>query len=389
MANRLTPAEQAAWLSASGTTVVETTDVMRALDELPAGVEHAVAVQSVSPQGDVSALSEVEVRRVLSRLAVPIGVSATGVGQAADGQIEITWAEVHEATGYSVQWALAGEDFGDRPILTGFTGARGVFLGVAGQSYRFRVRATGSVATHLPSDWSAEVGALAQNTKPAQVTGLVLSDGSGDGDITAAWSAAARADSYALRYRVQGTTEWTEVGVGTARAHTITGVLGSTYELQARAERDFAPNGDWSGVVSLRATARPLPAPAAPTLAAGDLDGEIDVTWTASTGASGYKWAYRAGTGAWTQATVTGTSASFTGTAGTTYEVRVLATKTHAADSAWSASASREARNLAPATPSSMRLATSTTVDRRIEVTWAAATRATGYTVRYRTGTGA
>ena len=110
---------------------------------------------------------------------------------------------------------------------------------------------------------------------------------------------------------------------------------------------------------------------------------QLTVTWTAVTGASGYKVQWKSGSQVYNntrQATPTGTSHTITGlTGGTQYTLRVSATKTKAPDNF-----SREA--MGTPGPGQVMGVTVTPENRQLGVTWTAVTGASGYQVQWKSG---
>ena len=111
------------------------------------------------------------------------------------------------------------------------------------------------------------------------------------------------------------------------------------------------------------------------------------VSWTASANANGYKVQWKSGAQAYStsrQATTTGTSHTITGlTGGTSYDVRVIATRANAPDSAASSDATGTAQHPAAGVPSGV---TATPALTSLAISWTASANATGYKVQWKSG---
>lgn len=134
----------------------------------------------------------------------------------------------------------------------------------------------------------------------------------------------------------------------------------------------------------------PLPAPATVTAVAASPT-SVTVTWSAVTGATGYVVQYRAqGTSTWTDRTeVTTLTDTITGlTAGTTYQVRVIAKGNDTTSGDSNPSIVQVVTTPPPALAAPAGLSGGTPTATTIPATWSAVTGATGYVLRYReTGT--
>jgi hypothetical protein len=142
-------------------------------------------------------------------------------------------------------------------------------------------------------------------------------------------------------------------------------------------------------------------------LAATAGDGQVTLSWTASTGtpAPGYDVEYRTGSGGWTfigSSRITGTGHTVASlTNGTTYQFRVRASNRHPTTNAWHvsdwtgavratpvAAAPTTPVHVAPSVPTGLR---ATAGDGQVTLTWTASVRGTpapGYDIQYRTGGG-
>ena len=224
-----------------------------------------------------------------------------------------------------------------------------------------------------------------------------------DGQIDVAWTldpaVAAAGGDYALQW-AQGSNPFGARGLVTGLTlgtYAFPGTTGTSYRFRVRAS--FAATrdaqylaSDWSGVVTASAVNTKPGAVGTPTLSDGTGEGDIAVTWTAVAGATGYDVRHRAmGTTEWTEVDVGNvTSWSYSGTAGTTYEFQVRATRVHADDGDWSTTVSREApRTPIVRTPLAVPVGIGALPDRTsgglIQVSWVSVRRASRYRFRYST----
>jgi autotransporter-associated beta strand protein len=162
---------------------------------------------------------------------------------------------------------------------------------------------------------------------PAAPTGLTAS--AGDGQVSLAWSAVSGATGYTVKQSSSAGGPYTTIATPTGTSHTATGLVnGSTYYFVVSAS-----NAAGESANSAEASATPQqPLPAAPTgLTAIAGNAEVDLSWSAVSGATGYvvKQSVFSGGPYTTVATPTGTSHTATGlTNGTTYYFVVSATNT-------------------------------------------------------------
>ena len=150
--------------------------------------------------------------------------------------------------------------------------------------------------------------------------------------LAASWTAASGASGYDVKIEGGGyvhaqqetDTSW-ESGVDLK--------VGVTYTISVRAKKG-ADKGPWSSETGVPLAAGPAKVTG---VSVTRKVGQLTVSWSAVTGANGYKMQWKSGAQSWDESdrqnTVTTTSSTITGlTAGTSYTVRVIATKTNAFD---------------------------------------------------------
>ena len=294
--------------------------------------------------------------------AAPTGLATSGITQTA---ITLTWSAAAHAASYEVQGGTHTSWHSVGAALTyEFTGL------TADTAYTLKVRAknTGGVSAEATTSPSPRT---LPNAPPAPA-GLTTS-GITQSAITLTWSAAARAVSY----EVQGGTHTSWHSVGAALTYEFTGLTADTaYTLKVRAKN--------TGGVSAEATTSPSPktlpnAPAAPGdfAASGVTQTAITVTWTKSTGATGYKVQVGSGT-----VTTLGNVATYTFSgldAGTSYTLKVSATNAGGDSTA-------EDITVVTVPPDPTGLSTSGITQTGVTLSWTKSTKATGYKVRKDSG---
>ena len=220
-----------------------------------------------------------------------------GVGVApGNAQLVVTWTEVDNATGYTVQWMSSGQGYniGDRQatVTTGST-TRYTIPGLTnGTPYTVRVIATRTGATDGPP--SAEVTGTPFTTPgaPQHLSGVP-----GDAQVTLTWDApSSDGGSAILRYEYAIDDSGTWIDAGLDLEETVPGLTnGQQYAFEVRAVNSAGPGAP------ARTAATPLGMPSVPeSLTATGGDGEVVLEWTepADDGGSpvtGYGYRYTAG----------------------------------------------------------------------------------------------
>jgi fibronectin type 3 domain-containing protein len=239
------------------------------------------------------------------------------------GEIDLSWGAATGATSYDVQRGPGGSGTFPKDLGT-VTGTTFSDTGLnPGDSFDYQI---------VPLD-SAGPGAASNTvtatTLPATVSGLSATAKSST-EVDLQWNAAAGAVSYTVRRAPSGTTNWTTVSSGAAAttfADTNVGP-GTSYDYQVA-----AVDGGGTGAFSATQTAT------TPPNAPGQVSGlkakavsptEIDLTWTATPGATTYEVdrSTKSATGPFTPLSTTVTSPAYADKAGslnTTYWYQVIA----------------------------------------------------------------
>ena len=344
------------------------------------GVQYDFRARGHFSGGRVGEWSD-EVRQVAPGV-IGKGAGLTARAGDSDGEVVLSWSSVAGAASYEYRWRTGGGAF----TTVASPEISDTFNGTAGTAYDFQVRALDSFSR--TGDWSDIVTFTAQNAA-AGVPGSLSARASrtNPGRVDVAWASVPGANGYQIRYRLSDVLTWTESAAIRATSTTFTGTPNEVYEVQVRSRRPNAANSPWSAGVVVSLGSGPIPAPRGLVASNDeDVDGRINLSWGAVSTATGYQIRHRAGTsGAYTEgAVITGTTAVFNGTVGTTYQFNVRAVRTGDPSSTWSQFTSIQATLAAVPVPASLTANPSTTHNGRIFLSWAAVPRATGYRVRSR-----
>ena len=361
---------------------------------LTAGTAYTVRVIATRANApDSAASSEATGTPTAQQAAAGVVPGGIGVGIPPSGEpgaIVVSWTAAANADGYKVQWK-SGSQFYDAARQATTTGTRHTITGLtAGTAYTVRVIAT---RTNAPDSAASPEATGIASLPPPGVPGSVTATPA-PGSLVVSWSAATNADGYKVQWKsgsqaYDAATRQATVSTGTS--HTITGLAaGTAYTVRVIATRANAPDSAASSEATGTPTAYLHTAPGVPgSVTAAPAVKSLEVSWGAATNADGYKVQWRSWPQAYNtsdrQATTTGTSYTITGlTGGEFYDVRVIATRTNAPDSA----ASSEAGGIpyispAPGVPGSV---TATPAPGSLVVSWSLAANAESYRVQWKSG---
>jgi fibronectin type 3 domain-containing protein len=255
--------------------------------------------------------------------SAPAGV----VASAGNAQVALTWSASTGATGYVVKRGTVSG--GPYTQIGTPTAANFSDTGLTnGTKYFYVVDASNSAGA---SANSAEVNATpaAPITAPSAPTGVVAT--SGNAQVRLTWSASTAATGYVVKRATVSGGPYTQIAAPVATSFTDTGLTNGTKYFYVVEASNSAGTSANSAEVNATAAA-PVTAPSAPAgLIAIAGNAQVALSWSASTGATGYvvKRATVSG-GPYTQiATPTATSFTDTGlTNGTKYFYVVSASNT-------------------------------------------------------------
>jgi endoglucanase len=306
--------------------------------------------------------------------AAPTGLTATP----GNGQVALSWTASSGATSYTVKRStVSGSGYANvaSPTATTYTNT-GLTNGTA---YFFVVSATNSVGT---SANSSQVSATPQ-APPSAPTGLTAT--AGNAQVALSWTAVSGAASYNVKRATVTGAPYTTVASPAVANYTNTGLTnGTTYFFVVS-----AVNGGGESANSAQASATPAGPPPAPTgLTATPGNGQVALSWSASSGATAYtvKRSTVSGSGYANVVTQAGTSYTNTGlTNGTTYFFVVSAANANGSSANSAQVSATPAPPSAPPTPTGL---TATAGNAQVALSWNASAGATAYDVKRSTVSG-
>jgi len=311
--------------------------------------------------------------------AAPTNLQAT----AGNAQVALSWSASTGAATYTVKRSTTSGT-GFATVASSLTGTSYTDTGVTnGTTYYYVVTATNTAGESAVSAQAAATPASSGSTlaAPTNLKATVTSY------VYLTWTGVSGATTYTVKRSTTSGTGYTKVGSGiTGQNYFDFGVSsGTTYYYVVSAVNSTGESAN-SAQVSTGASNPTPTAPAAPTgLQATAGNGQVSLTWAASSGATGYnvKRSTTSGSGYAAVATGLATGTSYTDTSvvnGTTYYYVVTATNT----SGESASSSQVSAT--PVAPNGSGLAAPTnlkaTVTSYVYLTWNAVSGATSYRVK-------
>ena len=342
---------------------------------LSGGAQYYFIVKAINGSTTSAASNEFS---ALTIPAVPAGVSAT----AGNSQVTLTWFASTGATSYSVYQGTAANGESATPVKTGVTGTTTTITGLSNNTqYYFKVTAVDSGGQ---SAQSSETSAV---TAPSAPTGLTATGGLGQ--ITLNWSAVAGAAKYNV---YQSTSAGGEGASPVINGVTSTNVSvaalsdGTQYYFTVKAVNSSGAIGGASN----EANAWTIPQVPTGANATGG-NGQITLTWFASTGATSYN-VYQGSSAGAEGATpvktgVTGTSTTVTGLSNNTQYFFKLSAVNSTGESNESGEVSAATASGAP-TNLTATSGNSQSGSSQIVLSWTAAAGATSYNVYQGTSAG-
>ena len=240
------------------------------------------------------------------QIAAPVLTATAGANQ-----ITVSWQAIAGAASYEL-WGRTGEGAWIQVDGGALTGSATSFTHTqltAGAVYYYTGRAVPSSGDK--SAWAVQTSATVLDA--SGVPSLTASPAIGM--IELSWSAVAGTDNYHLISWTDGQEDWERIGdpiTGTITSFVHSGLTpGTTYHYRVRAVI-AGTEGDWSDSISAVPTV-----PAAPILTATAATGQVQLSWSAVTGADSYHLIlHTEGIEDWNRIgdPITGTATSFTHT---------------------------------------------------------------------------
>ena len=308
------------------------------ISNLNSGTTYVVRVIAHNDDGDAAPSQTVT---GVPKYTKPAKVAGVTVAVDAN-QLSVSWNSVSGAENYVLQWKSGTQNFDSSRQNTGSDPGHTITGLTAGTEHTVRVKATRRHADD--GDWSDNKTGTPPAPKPNQVTGVKAESASGIvggswvAKLGVSWNSISQSSGYVVQWKSGqqnfGSSRQAEV---TATTYTIaTGLdAGTEYTVQVKAKRTHADDGPWSPTAKGTPKYQPLDPVEDLTIAPGTE--QLTVSWTALTGASGYKVQWKSGQQGWDpdsrEAVVTATTYIIQGLrGGVKYTVRVMATRDNADD---------------------------------------------------------
>ena len=321
-----------------------------------------------------------------------------------NGRLTLGWTRMPDATGYKVQWKSGAQTFDD----AGDTNRESIIdsnlvttyrIGslANGTTYTVRMIATRTGASDgLPSD---EVSGTPQDIPPAQVQGLTATPG--DTELTLEWTQVPDATGYKVQWKsgaqsfANAATRNREATLysGSTTLHSISGLTnGTAYTVRVFATKRHQNDGTPSEEVTETPAIPPPAQVQGLTVTPGN--GRLTLGWTRMPDATGYKVQWKSGAQTFADAGATNRESIIDSTLvttyrigglvnGTTYTVRMIATKTGASDGLASDEVSGTPQDIPPAQVPGLNV---TPGDTELTLEWTQVPDATGYKVQWKSG---
>jgi len=333
---------------------------------------------SASNSAGESALSSPVSAKTESIPSTPTGVTAEATSSSS---ITVSWSSVTGATGYKVYrstsssgtYSKAGDATTTSYTDTGLT---------ANTTYYYKVSASNSAGESSQSSSVSAKTSVSIPATPSSVSATAESSSS----IKVSWSSVTGATGYKVYRSSSSSGTYSKAGDATTTSYTDTGLTANTTYYYKVSASNSAGESSQSSSVSAKTSAS-ISIPATPTgvSASAESSSSIKVSWSSSTGATGYN-VYRSSSSSGTYSSVgdvTTTSYKDTGlAANTTYYYKVSAYNSAGESAQSSSSVSAKTSPISiPATPT---IVSTSGVPYSTTINWSSVAGATGYKV-YRT----
>ncbi|HWE03064.1 MAG TPA: fibronectin type III domain-containing protein [Tepidisphaeraceae bacterium] len=305
---------------------------------------------------------------VSTLLVPPAGLAATVVSAT---EVTLAWTAEAGATTYKVERSPNGTNWGIIAAADATNSYDDATL-AAGTTYYYRISGSSAAGTSSPA---TAVTALTLPATPTLSSSAITAT-----SINFSWTASIGATGYTLQSSVDSGMTWQNVVTQAGTTYAATGLTANTpYEFQVEAT-NASGSSPFTAPVSL-STLLVAPAGLATTVVSAS---EIDLAWTAESGATTYKVERSPNNSTWSTIAAADASNSFSDTglaAGTIYYYRISG----ASAAGTSAPATAVSGLTLPVTPT---LSDSAITATTIGFSWTASHGASGYTLQDSTDSG-
>ncbi len=328
--------------------------------------------------GGGTAIQDVLTWTYSTAATTPPGVPANVVATAGNGQVGLSWSASSGASSYNVKRSTTNG--GPYTTVGSPTTASYTDTGLTnGTTYYYVVSAVNGAGE---SGNSSEASATPQPAIPAVPANVVAT--AGNGQVGLSWTASSGATSYNVKRSTTSGGPYTTVGSPTTASYTDTGLTnGTTYYYVVSAVNATGESGNSSQV-----NATPLTVPGVPAnMVATAGNGQVGLSWTASSGATSYNVKRSTTTGGPYTTVGSPTTGSYTDTGltnGTTYYYVVSAVN-GAGESGNSTQTSATPQPAIPVVPANV---VATAGNGQVGLSWTASSGATSYNVKRSTTNG-
>ena len=269
-----------------GTLTTTATDITTHSDSgLTPGTVYTYRVSTISPAGTSLPSSE------QTAPTKPLAPALNAPGSITNTQMQLTWGSVTGAASYTLQYKLSGGSYASVPACTAIAGTSCTVTGLVAQnSYSFQVKASNSGGD---SAWSNETTATAALAVPTWATSPATPTAVTSSGMTITWLnpvvPGAGTITYTLQYRLSGGSYADETTPSacsgtTALSCSVSGLAADTAYVYRIKAANAAGSSLWSSELSTK-TLLETPVLAG---AVGVSTSQIDLTWSAVPGATGY-----------------------------------------------------------------------------------------------------
>jgi fibronectin type 3 domain-containing protein/DNA-binding beta-propeller fold protein YncE len=247
------------------------------------GKTYYYVVRAVNEAGESPSSNEVS---ATPQLATQVPTAPTGLtATPGNAQVALSWTASAGATSYEVQ-----RDMGCAGTFTSLatpTATTYTDTGLTnGTPYCYVVKAKNAAGTSAASSQARATPTVVPSAPPAP-TGLTGTPG--DARAVLSWTASAGATSYEVQRDMGCTGTFTSLATPTATTHTDTGLTNGTPYCYVVKAKNAAGTSAASSQVRVTPEAASSSAPSAPTnVTATPGNAQVVLTWSASSGATGY-----------------------------------------------------------------------------------------------------